>query len=241
MLDSQEKQKQIVAMFDDIATSYDVANRILSLGIDKLWRRDSIQRALSLSDSKKPKIIDVACGTGDMLQFWNDALGKDGASLIGVDPSSGMLKIAKKKLATLNVELHQAMAQNLQFLEDQSADIISISFGLRNVTDLRAGISEFSRVLRPNGVLLILEFMKKDKWNLIDRMTRIYTTKILPLIGGLISRNYRAYAYLPNSIDGFKSAEEMIEILGEFGLKTRMTKAYSSGIATLILCQKGDL
>lgn len=234
-----QKQKKIIAMFDDIAKSYDVANRILSLGIDRSWRRDGIKKALSLCKGERLKIADVACGTGDMLQFWHDGLGGREVDLSGIDPSAGMLEVAGKKLKELkNIKLHQGMAQDLNMLDSDSMDVVSISFGIRNVTDLEAGIGEFARVLKNGGILLILEFMREEKRGALDRLMGFYTTKILPLIGGMISRNYRAYAYLPNSIEGFKSTEELSEILKKYGLNIRLKKTYSAGIATLILCQK---
>ncbi len=234
-----EKQKKIIAMFDDIAKSYDITNRILSLGIDRTWRRDSIKKALSLCRDQYLRIVDVACGTGDMLQFWYDGSNGREVDLLGIDPSSGMLEVAGKKLNGLkNVKLYQGMAQNLNMLDSSSVDIISIAFGIRNVADLQESVAEFSRVLKSGGILLILEFMREEKRGILNRLMKFYTTKILPLIGGIISRNYRAYTYLPNSIKDFKSAEELSEILKRYGLVTRVKRTYSAGIATLILCQK---
>ncbi|MFA9374922.1 MAG: class I SAM-dependent methyltransferase, partial [Poseidonibacter sp.] len=128
------KQEKIVSMFNDIAGTYDVANRVLSMGIDKSWRNKACNKTFELYNSKKiEKIVDVACGTGDMILFWKKVAEKNNITfdnIIGIDPSVGMMEVGKQKLP--DVEFIEAGAANMP-LENNSADIISISYGIRNV------------------------------------------------------------------------------------------------------------
>lgn len=152
-----EKQQTIVGMFDKIAPTYDIANRILSFGTDISWRKEGIKKALELGNSVGPHILDVATGTGDMLIFWNKAVQGD-AFYVGVDPSVGMLEVAKQKVSF--AEFHEGYAQKLPF-EDGLFDFLSISYGFRNVTEKEEAVREFARVLKSGGRLLILRICKK--------------------------------------------------------------------------------
>lgn len=236
---SRQKQERIVDMFDDIASSYDITNRILTFGIDKSWRKNSIQRALALCrcSSSDFNIVDVACGTGDMLALWNRALVGRTFSLVGVDPSLQMLDIARERFYGDSIKFYEGFAQDLHMLESKSVDMLSIAFGIRNVVDLNSAICEFSRVLKQNGILLILEFMKTQGNGVLNSLVSLYSKKILPIVGGLISKNYAAYTYLPNSIDDFKTSTELGEILRSHNLIPKVQKTYGFGVATLLLCQ----
>jgi len=233
------QQQKIVTMFDNIAGTYDVANRVLSFGVDKKWRKEACEKTYALCN--KPKldmILDVACGTGDMCEFWNIHANKKGIEvkeIYGVDPSEGMLSEARKK--GLNAKFIQAEAKDLP-VKDNAADILSISYGLRNVVDRKEGLAEFYRVLKPGGVLTILEFTKLQKQTLPSRARDFYMKKILPLIGGLLSRNYEAYNYLPNSIEGFLTKEKLVEELEETGFEVKEAKGYSLDISTLFIAVK---
>ena len=233
------QQEKIVTMFDNIAGTYDVANRVLSFGVDKRWRKEACDKTYTLYD--KPvvdMILDVACGTGDMCQFWDTHAKKKGISIkeiYGVDPSEGMLTEARKK--GLNAKFIQAEAKDLP-VKDNSTDILSISYGLRNVVDRKEGLAEFYRVLKPGGILTILEFTKLQKQTLPSRARDFYMKKILPLVGGLLSRNYEAYNYLPNSIEGFLTKEKLVEELEETGFEVKEAKGYSLDISTLFIAVK---
>ncbi len=233
------KQEKIVTMFDDIAGTYDVANRVLSFGVDKSWRKDACDKTYELYNQKSIDIIlDVACGTGDMCEFWDKHAEKNSVKvkkIVGVDPSTGMLNEAKKK--DLNAEFQIAEAKKLPF-ETDSVDILSISYGLRNVIDRKEGLEEFYRVLKPGGLLVILEFTKLKKASIASRVRDFYMKKILPLVGGLLSKNYEAYSYLPNSIEGFLTKEMLIDELKEIGFDIKVDKGYSLDISTLIISQK---
>jgi demethylmenaquinone methyltransferase / 2-methoxy-6-polyprenyl-1,4-benzoquinol methylase len=233
------KQEKIVAMFNDIAGTYDIANRVLSMGIDKSWRNKACNLAYKFYDkSSIEKIVDVACGTGDMIEFWQNVAKKNGINLeniVGVDPSIGMMDVAKKKLP--EVQFIEAGAAQMP-LENGSADIISISYGIRNVVQRQEAFDEFSRVLKKGGLVVISEFTKNQKTTPLDYITDFYLNKILPTLGGFISRNKEAYTYLPNSIDEFLTTENLCNELKQAGLETIHTQAFSMKISTLIIARK---
>jgi len=233
------KQEKIVSMFNDIAGTYDVANRVLSMGIDKTWRNKACDLAFGFYEKNKiEKIVDVACGTGDMLTTWDKIASKNGIKIdtkIGVDPSVGMMDVAKIKLP--NVEFIEAGAADMP-LESESADIISISYGIRNVVQRQEAFHEFARVLKKDGLLVILEFTKNEKTNPLDYVTDFYMNKILPTLGGIISKNKEAYTYLPNSIDEFLTQDNLCKELKEAGLEPIYVKGFSMNISTLFIARK---
>ena len=233
------KQEKIVSMFNDIAGTYDVANRVLSMGIDKTWRNKACDLAFGFYEKNKiEKIVDVACGTGDMLTTWDKIASKNGIKIdtkIGVDPSVGMMDVAKVKLP--NVEFIEAGAADMP-LESESADIISISYGIRNVVQRQEAFHEFARVLKKDGLLVILEFTKNEKTNPLDYVTDFYMNKILPTLGGIISKNKEAYTYLPNSIDEFLTQDNLCKELKEAGLEPIYVKGFSMNISTLFIARK---
>ena len=235
-----DKQKKIVHMFDDIAKNYDLANRVLSFGSDRGWRKRACKKSFEYLGKKElDRITDVACGTGDMLYFWEEMAKKEGVGVKtfqGIDPSLGMLEVAKEKFPHFHYE--KAYAQHLP-LEDESSDIVSITYGIRNVVDRIDAIKEFYRVLKPGGMLVILEFTKKQKSSPLDSVVALYMKKILPYIGGLVSGNREAYEYLPNSIDNFLTTEQLVEELEGAGFVMREIQAFSFGISTLFIAQKG--
>ena len=199
LTDKQEKQDKIVSMFDDIAETYDTANRVLSMGIDIQWRKKGCDKAFEiLNTNHLEQITDVATGTGDLLIYWREQAEKAGVSIdkyVGIDPSVGMLDVARKKVDF--AEFIVGKAQELS-IDDESTDVISISYGIRNVVDRVEALQEFYRALKPGGIVMILEFTKQDRSGLLDRVVDFGMKKVLPRIGGLISRNYEAYQYLPD-------------------------------------------
>lgn len=234
-----DKQQKIVSMFNDIAGTYDVANRILSMGIDKSWRNKACNLAFDFYDKKQiSKIVDVACGTGDMIDYWQKIAKTNSISIeniVGVDPSVGMMDVAKKKLP--EVEFIEAGAASMP-LDDTSADIISISYGIRNVVQRQEAFHEFARVLKKDGLVVISEFTKNEKTSPLHYLTDFYMNKILPILGGLISRNKEAYTYLPNSIDEFLTTDNLCKELKQAGLEPIHVKAFSMNISTLIIARK---
>ena len=229
-----EKQQTIVGMFDKIAPTYDIANRILSFGTDISWRKEGIKKALELGNSVGPHILDVATGTGDMLIFWNKAVHGD-AFYAGVDPSVGMLEVAKQKVSF--AEFHEGYAQKLPF-EDGLFDFLSISYGFRNVTEKEEAVREFARVLKSGGRLLILEFAKNESKNPLRKAAQWYVKKVLPWLGGIISGNLSAYRYLPNSIEGFLTRSEIVAMLERNGFEAEVAKDFSFGVSSLVIAKK---
>ncbi len=235
----QERQDKIVDMFDDIASTYDLANRVLSFGIDKQWRKKGCNKAYDILDTKSlTQITDVATGTGDLLLYWRDiAKSRDIEvdKFVGIDPSVGMLDVAKEKVDF--AEFIEGKAQKLP-IGDESSDIISISYGIRNVVDRVEALEEFYRVLKKGGIVVILEFTKQDRSGVVDRVVDFGMKNVLPRVGGLISNNYEAYRYLPESIEEFLTTQMLSKELEEAGFEMRYTKSFSMGISTLLVAQK---
>lgn len=235
----QEKQDKIVGMFDDIASTYDRANRVLSMGIDIQWRKKGCDKAFEILGTKAlGQITDVATGTGDLLIYWREQAKKNGVSIekyVGIDPSVGMLKVAKEKVDF--AEFIEGKAQELP-IDNESTDVISISYGIRNVVDRVEALEEFYRALKLNGIVVILEFTKQDRSSIIDKVVDFGMKKVLPRVGGLISKNYEAYKYLPDSIEEFLTTEMLAQELEEAGFEMKYTKSFSMGISTLLVAQK---
>ena len=237
--DKIAKQENIVTMFDDIASTYDLTNRVLSFGIDKQWRKKGCDKAYELLGKEElTQITDVACGTGDLLLYWRDRAKKHGISVnkyVGVDPSVGMLKVAKEKVNF--ADFLEGKAQELP-VADEGTDIISISYGIRNVVDRVEALQEFNRALKPGGMVVILEFTKQEKSGFSSKLVDFYMKKVLPTIGGFVSKNYAAYRYLPDSIEEFLTTEMLKEELQEAGFEMKYVKSFSMGISTLLVAQK---
>lgn len=233
------KQEKIVSMFNDIAPTYDRANRVLSMGVDTFWRRKACDLAFGYCSTKSiDSIVDVACGTGDMMGYWKRRADKAGISvseIVGVDPSEGMVSVGIEKFPLMS--FHIAPATELP-KPDTSADIISISYGIRNVVERQAGLREFNRVLKPGGLVVILEFMKNENPSTLGKVRDWYMNNVLPRIGGLISNNYEAYRYLPDSIEGFLTVAKMKAELEEAGFEMLYTKSFSMDISTLMIARK---
>jgi len=237
--EKQDKQDKIVGMFDDIASTYDLANRVLSMGIDIQWRKKGCDKAFEILGTKRiGQVTDVATGTGDLLIYWREQAQKSGIEIekyVGIDPSVGMLEVAKKKVDF--AEFIEGKAQALP-LEDESTDVISISYGIRNVVDRVEALEEFYRVLKPNGIVMILEFTKQERSGLLDKIVDFGMKKVLPRVGGLISKNYEAYKYLPDSIEEFLTTKMLAKELEDAGFEMKYTKSFSMGISTLLVAQK---
>ena len=233
------KQEKIVSMFNDIAGTYDIANRVLSMGIDKSWRNKACNKTFELYGKKSiEKIVDVACGTGDMIMFWKQIAKENNIALeniVGVDPSVGMMDVAKQKFP--EVEFIEAGAAQMP-LDSDCADIISISYGIRNVVQRQEAFDEFARVLKKDGLVVISEFTKNEKTNPLDYLTDFYMNKVLPVLGGMISKNKEAYTYLPNSIDEFLTKDNLCKELKQAGLEPVHVKSFSMNISTLIIARK---
>lgn len=198
-------------MFARIAARYDLLNRLLSLGLDRRWRRALRERA---GDVRGRLVIDACCGTGDVsLEF-----ARAGAAVIGVDFTPEMLRHAQHKLAGDRMNAAFAHGDALRLpLKDRGADVCTVAFGIRNVADRRAALREMARVLRPGGQVLVLECsLPPGKW--LGLFYRSYFTRVLPTIGALVSRDREAYAYLPRSVLAWPSPSEFQREMEEEGL-----------------------
>lgn len=184
--------------FDTIARTYDRLNRVMSLGLDRLWRRCAV-RGLS------GKVLDVACGTGDMVC----ELQKQGCSVVGIDLSEEMLSIARQKAPAATYMV--ADAERLPF-SDGAFDAVTCAFGVRNFVHLEKGLNEMLRVLRPGGTMVILELATPDS-PLIRPFYNLYSRHIIPLLGHHIARSREAYTYLPNSIERFPKGKDFLKTI----------------------------
>ncbi len=236
---NEVKQKRIIEMFNAISPSYDKVNHILSFGIDKLWRNSAVKKALSIYKSDIDMILDVACGTGDLTNRWKEALRKNkykNADVIGLDLSEKMLKIAKKKFN--DISFIQESATSLPF-EDNSIDIVSIAYGIRNIPQMQDALKEFHRVLKKGGLLVILEFMKDvDEERALLKLKHLYMQHILPFVGGMISRNKGAYNYLRDSISNFVTPKEMENALSKCGFNLEFSNHYTMNMSHVFMSKK---
>jgi demethylmenaquinone methyltransferase/2-methoxy-6-polyprenyl-1,4-benzoquinol methylase len=238
-MQEQEKQSKIVSMFDNIAPTYDTANRVMSMGVDKSWRRKACDLAYGFyAKDSIDKIVDVACGTGDMMDFWKKRSEVNGIAIgeiVGVDPSTGMVGVAREKFPKFNYHIAKATEIPLQ---NESAEILSITYGIRNVVEREAALKEFNRVLKTGGLVVILEFMKNENPSMLGKIRDFYMNKILPKVGGFISKNLEAYEYLPNSIEDFSTVENMKKELKAAGFEIVYAKSFSMDISTLLIARK---
>lgn len=229
--DNQTKGEEVREMFDRIAPKYDLLNHTLSVGIDKLWRR----RVVRLVRRHKPqRILDMATGTGDLAIAL--ARGIDEARVVACDPSQGMLDVARRKVAARGldgrIELQTASAEELGALATGSFDVVTVAFGVRNFDNMEAGLGELLRVLRPGGMVVVLEF-SNPTLPLVAGLYRWYSHKILPRVGGMISKDRSAYEYLPASVDEFPTPEHFIELLHKIGYREGRSRSLSLGIARI--------
>jgi len=218
-------------MFDRIARRYDFMNRVLSLGLDKGWRRRTV-KSLNLGD--RPRVLDVATGTGDLAI--DIARARPLARVIGLDPSEAMLaiageKLAKKRLAD-RVSLVVGDAQKLPY-KDCEMDAATIAFGIRNVPDRLAGLRELARVVRPGGRVAVLE-LGMPRGGLLSRAASIHTRYVVPRLGALLS-GAREYKYLQSSIAAFPPNEEFVAMMKQAGLHVVEVVPLAFGACTLFV------
>ncbi|MCC5915911.1 MAG: bifunctional demethylmenaquinone methyltransferase/2-methoxy-6-polyprenyl-1,4-benzoquinol methylase UbiE [Cryomorphaceae bacterium] len=223
------KKEQVANMFDNIAHSYDRLNHILSLGIDKGWRRKLLKMA---QKGKSEKILDVATGTGDLAI----ALSKlNPKKIIGVDISNGMLEIGRKKVAKRvlekQIELIYGDSENLPF-EDNSFDLVTVAFGVRNFENLEKGMREMLRVLKPGGQILVLEFSQPETFP-FAHIYKFYFKYILPGVGRLLSKDASAYTYLPASVEAFPYGKNFTDVMDKCGYKNNAIKKLTLGVASI--------
>ncbi len=216
-------------MFDRIARRYDLVNRVLSLGLDKSWRRRTVR---SLQLGEQPKVLDLATGTGDLAV--DIARLTPGATVVGLDPSPGMLGIARDKVAKKGlaerISLVEGDAQALPYANGEM-DAVTIAFGIRNVPDRARALREMARVVRPGGRIAILE-LSEGRRGVMGAMARFHTRHVVPKVGALLSGK-REYHYLQKSIAAFPPAEEFAALMTANGLHVVEVTPLTFGACTL--------
>ena len=225
----------IAVMFDHISPKYDALNHLLSLNIDKVWRRKT---AKAVAKSQPKTVLDLATGTADLAI----AVAKRNpqAHIIGMDISEKMLDIGKAKIKKQElenqIELCFGDAATLPF-EEGSFDAITVAFGVRNFKDLEKGLSEIHRVLKPGGQAVILEFSMPERFP-VKQLYRFYFKRVLPRIGKKVSKDPSAYTYLPESVERFPKPNSFLQLLSEKRLENGTKRSLSFGIATLYQAEK---
>jgi demethylmenaquinone methyltransferase/2-methoxy-6-polyprenyl-1,4-benzoquinol methylase len=226
-------------MFGQIAGRYDLLNRLLSLGIDRSWRRRTVKLVPPEGDAP---ILDVCTGTADLaLAYWRRSGGR--VAIVGADFCPPMLAVARQKCRRAGAEeqitLLEADALRLPFADD-TFQIVSVAFGLRNVSDTDAGLREMTRVCRPGGRVAVLEFSTPTAWPL-GALYGWYFQRVLPRIGQALARNTQAaYNYLPQSVSRFPQAEALAERMRAAGLGDVWFRPFPFGVATLYVGTKGS-
>ncbi|HLV23781.1 MAG TPA: bifunctional demethylmenaquinone methyltransferase/2-methoxy-6-polyprenyl-1,4-benzoquinol methylase UbiE [Moheibacter sp.] len=228
------KKEQVEQMFDNISEKYDLLNRILSMGIDVSWRKKVVK---SVQKENPSTILDIATGTGDLAISMAQATQ---AKITGFDLSAGMLEVGKKKIAEQNlnnrIEMIQGDAENMPFA-DNSFDVITVAFGVRNFENLEKGLNEIYRVLKPGGKFIILEFSQPQSFPM-KQLYAFYSKAILPKIGKKISKDQSAYTYLPDSVKAFPYGEKMKKILKKSKFVEPYDKKLTFGIASIYESKK---
>nr|WP_294925381.1 bifunctional demethylmenaquinone methyltransferase/2-methoxy-6-polyprenyl-1,4-benzoquinol methylase UbiE [uncultured Flavobacterium sp.] len=228
------KKEQVAQMFDTISGNYDNLNRVISFGIDVKWRKKVLK---IVSDSKPKTILDIATGTGDLAILMAQS---NAEKIIGLDISAGMLEVGRKKVEekklSNTIELVIGDSENMSF-EDNYFDAITVSFGVRNFENLEKGFTEILRVLKPNGVFVILETSVPVKTP-YKQGYRFYTKNILPIIGKLFSKDNSAYGYLSESAAAFPYGEALNNILRKIGFIDVVAMPQTFGVATIYSASK---
>jgi len=232
---SDSKKEQVADMFDSISGKYDFLNRLLSGGVDIYWRK----KALSMiKDRKNNLVLDIATGTGDLAIEANKILKVE--KIIGVDISEGMLNVGKEKIKKLGltdkIELQMGDSEKLLF-GDNTFDTVIVSFGVRNFENLLKGLTDMCRVLKPGGTCLVVEFSKPASFP-FKQFYWFYSTKILPIIGKLVSKDSSAYSYLPESVKAFPDGKAFLDVFEQAGFKETSVKTLTFGICSIYLGKK---
>lgn len=233
--DAEEKGTQVERMFDNISHSYDLLNHLLSLGIDRKWRRSAVR---SLLPYQPRELLDVATGTGDFALLLARLLKPE--RVLGIDLSEGMLGVARDKAAKADcgqcVSFRKDDCMNLSLPTD-AFDAVTVAYGVRNFASLDKGLREMLRVLRPGGRLVIVELTVPRRFPM-RQLFRLYSRVYMPLMGRLFSRDRRAYRYLPATMEAFPQGERMQEILKSAGYDDVKFRRFTFGLSTLYTAGK---
>ncbi len=233
--EQDSKKEQVARMFDGIARRYDMLDHLLSLGIDRSWRRKAVGK---IKELEPYSILDVATGTGDLAIEMARRI--PGADITGADISREMLRVGRRKAVKRNVwnriSFVYGDAEALPFGEG-AFDVVTAAFGVRNFQDADAGLREMYRVLKPGGAVFVLEF-SVPQGKIFGPLYRFYFKSILPRIGGLFSRDYDAYKYLPSSVGEFPPPQVFIARLEEAGFGRCALRKLTRGVAIIYKGEK---
>lgn len=235
--DTRPKTEQVREMFNSIAPAYDFMNRAMTFGLDRWWRRRAVRM---LRDVPHDTILDVATGTGDIaLLLARKLLPK---SVTGVDLSEGMLAVARRKAesANLNSDVRFVEADCLALpFADNMFDCVTVAYGVRNFASLSAGYAEMHRVLRSGGTLCVIELSTPTSRKVLP-FYLFYTRRIIPFVGRLVSKDVRAYSYLPESIAVVPQREEMTALMTDAGFCEATFRTLTFGVCTIYLATKSE-
>lgn len=224
---ANEHAGRVREMFGRIAKRYDLLNHLLSGNVDKRWRRVVATRVREKLSANEARVLDVACGTGDLSLTLFEITG---ARVVGTDFCRPMLEIAARKTAD-RISLIEGDALDLPFREG-TFDVVTIAFGLRNLSSVEGGLAELRRVLKPGGWVAVLEFSRPAN-AMLRPLFGLYFTRLLPLMGGLISGSRSAYTYLPESVQKFPDQEQLSLLMQRAGLEQVQFENLTGGIAAL--------
>lgn len=228
----ERREPAISSMFNTISGKYDILNHLLSFGTDIYWRRTMVRM---IKQRNKKEVLDIACGTGDLtLALW-----KEGMNVTGLDIAEKMVEIARKKSARFDRGKRDipryiiSSASDLPF-NNSTFDAVTISFGIRNFEDRKRALNEIKRVLKPSGLVAIMEFSTPGNrfWRFLFGF---YFNKVLPLAGKIISRHSQAYSYLPESVSNFPVPEKFSVELRESGFTNLTVRSLTGNIAIIYL------
>jgi demethylmenaquinone methyltransferase/2-methoxy-6-polyprenyl-1,4-benzoquinol methylase len=227
--EERTKKEEVAEMFDNISKRYDFLNHFLSLGVDRIWRKKAVRL---LKHTEPKRILDLATGTGD---FAIALLKLKPSEIIGMDISDGMLNVGRAKMQKNGfdgvISMRNGDSENLPF-EDNYFDALTVGFGVRNYENLEIGLSEMLRVVRKNGMIVILEFSKPKRFP-IKHYYSFHSKYIIPFFGKRISKDEKAYAYLPESVAAFPEGRNFELILESLGYRNVSSKLLAGGIATI--------
>jgi demethylmenaquinone methyltransferase / 2-methoxy-6-polyprenyl-1,4-benzoquinol methylase len=231
----QEASRWVRAMFGRIAPTYDLANHVLSMNLDRMWRATTVKRVRHILERPDARTLDLCCGTGDLLLALD---AQSARPAMGSDFCHPMLTAAREKVSRRKraCPLFEADALRLSVADD-ALDLITVAFGFRNLADYDAGLAEMHRVLKPSGLLAILEFSQPGN-TAFGKLYGFYSRKVLPLIGAALSGSREAYAYLPESIERFPSAEDLAARMGAAGFRSVEFLRMTGGTVALHLGTK---
>lgn len=229
------KSEQVKEMFDSIAPAYDFMNRAMTFGIDKLWRRKAVRMVAA---ARPYRILDVATGTGDLAI--NLARRTTANEVVGIDLSAGMIEIGKRKVERTGlshlVSFRQADCLALPF-DDSTFDCVTVAYGVRNFERLADGYREMARVLRPGGIICVIELSTPTS-RFVRPFYNLYTRRLIPALGRLVSKDVRAYSYLPESIAAVAQGDDMLELMRAAGFTDARFHRMTFGTCTIYMARK---